>query len=63
MTIPFKKSPANFDQHVLFPTNVFDLLPEEHDCHVFELILDQIDTTELENQLKTIGQNAQQNFY
>lgn len=58
MIIPFKKSPAEFDQHILFPTNVFDLLPDEHDCYVFESILDQIDTFALENQFKTIGQNA-----
>ncbi len=31
MTIPFKKSPIEFKQHLLFPSNIFDLLPDEHE--------------------------------
>lgn len=30
MPIPFKSDPTKFNQRLLFPTNVFDLLPKEH---------------------------------
>ena len=34
MTIPFKSRPVEFPQHQLFPSNIFDLLPKEHECYL-----------------------------
>jgi hypothetical protein len=36
MPIPFKKDPIQFNQRLLFPSSVFDLLPNGHDCYVFD---------------------------
>ena len=58
MQIPFKKDPIEFDQRVLFPTNIFDLLPEEHDCYIYEEIFKQLDTRSVENTYCVKGQNA-----
>ena len=54
----FKDSPAEFDQHLLFPTNIFDLLPRDHDCFVYEAILHNIDTSEIEKNYHHLGQHA-----
>lgn len=54
----FKNSPAEFDQHLLFPTNIFDLLPKDHDCFIYEALLDHIDTSEVEKQYHHLGQHA-----
>ncbi|WP_442876556.1 transposase [Endozoicomonas sp. GU-1] len=54
----FKDSPAEFNQHLMFPTNIFDLLPPDHDCFVFEDIFRHIDTSEVEKQYHHLGQNA-----
>ena len=35
MTGPFKSDPVDAVQRELFPGNVFDLLPTEHDCYLF----------------------------
>ncbi len=58
MPPPFKASPSEYNQHALFPSNVFTLLPEDHECHVYKLLFEQIDTTELEKKYSHIGQNA-----
>jgi len=58
MSSPFKTSPSEYNQHALFPGNVFMLLPEDHECHVYKLLFEQIDTTELEKKYSPIGQNA-----
>ena len=42
----------------MFPTNIFDLLPPDHDCFVFEDIFRHIDTSEVEKQYHHLGQNA-----
>ncbi|MGI9278292.1 MAG: IS1182 family transposase [Endozoicomonas sp.] len=54
----FKDSPVEFDQHLLFPTNIFDLLPKDHDCFVYEAIFQNIDTSEVEKQYHHLGQHA-----
>ena len=58
MQIPFKKDPIEFNQRVLFPTNIFDLLPDEHECYVYEEIFKQLDTRSVENTYSVTGQNA-----
>ncbi len=58
MLPPFKASPTEYKQHVLFPSNIFTLLPEDHECHVYKLLFEQIDTSALEQKYSHIGQNA-----
>ncbi|MBW2207888.1 MAG: IS1182 family transposase [Deltaproteobacteria bacterium] len=58
MRIAFKKDPAEHNQRVLFPTNVFDLLPEDHDCFVYEEIFKQLKTSKVEQHYSVRGQNA-----
>lgn len=58
MTIPFKSSPVEFNQHLLFPSNIFDLLAEDHDCHLYHDLFQQLDTSALESTYKHTGQNA-----
>ncbi|WP_422492056.1 hypothetical protein [Endozoicomonas sp. ALD068] len=50
----FKDSPVEFDQHLLFPTNVFDLLPKDHDCFIYESIFQNINTSEVEKNITTL---------
>ncbi|HEC13048.1 MAG TPA: IS1182 family transposase [Acidiferrobacteraceae bacterium] len=58
MRIPFKTSPAEFDQHLLFPSNVFNLLPKDHECFLYTDLFGQLDTSVLESQYSAIGQRA-----
>ncbi|MFI3156660.1 MAG: IS1182 family transposase, partial [Methylococcaceae bacterium] len=58
MSIPFKSSPVEFHQHPLFPSNIFDLLPKDHECYLYADLFEQLDTTALESQYKVKGQNA-----
>lgn len=58
MTIPFKKSPIEFGQRQLFPSNIFDLLPDDHECYLYKDIFKQLDTANLESQYSRKGQNA-----
>ena len=58
MLIPFKKDPIEFNQRSLFPTNVFDLLPSDHSCFVYEDIFKQLDTSSVEQNYSVLGQNA-----
>ncbi len=58
MRIPFKSSPIELDQHLLFPSNVFDLLPEDHECYLYTDLFEQLDTSVLESQYSQQGQNA-----
>lgn len=55
---PFKKSPIEFKQSLLFPENIFDLLPNDHESYVYSDIFKQLDTSSIEKKYKTIGQNA-----
>ncbi|WP_257296194.1 transposase [Endozoicomonas sp. YOMI1] len=54
----FKDSPVEVDQHLLFPTNIFDLLPTDHDCFVYESLFQSIDTSEVEKKHHHLGQHA-----
>jgi transposase len=58
MTIPFKKNPIEFDQRLLFPSNIFDLLPDDHECYLYNDIFQQLDTSSLENKYSRKGQHA-----
>lgn len=58
MKIPFKKDPEEFRQPSLFSRNIFDLLSKDHECFIFDAILSQLDTSEIEKQYSVIGQNA-----
>ena len=58
MPIPFKKDPVEFKQRALFATNVFDLLPSDHPCYVYEDIFEQLDTSSVEEKFSVRGQNA-----
>ena len=58
MPIPFKSSPVEFNQHLLFPTNIFDLLPKDHECFLYADLFQQIDTSSLESLYSVKGQNA-----
>jgi transposase len=56
--IPFKESPIETDPQILSPSNLFDLLPDTHDCYVYEGIFQQLDATEVECKYSPKGQHA-----
>lgn len=58
MSIPFKKDPVEFNQSLLFPSNIFDLLPSDHECYIYEDIFKQLDTSSIEKKYSVLGQNA-----
>ncbi len=58
MSKPFKSRPDEFNQRLLFPTNIFDLLPSDHECYLYADILKQLDTSELEKMYSKLGQRA-----
>ncbi len=58
MSIPFKDHSVDYSQFGLFPANVFELLPNDHECFCFADLLGQIDTTEIEKNYQSIGQRA-----
>ncbi len=58
MSAPFKKSPIEFNQRLLLPSNIFDLLPDNHECYLYKDIFQQIDTSSLEDMYSPKGQNA-----
>ncbi len=58
MSIPFKKDPIEFTQRVLFPSNVFDILPKDHECFVYDDIFRKIDISGIEKKYSNLGQNA-----
>ncbi len=58
MTIPFKSHPVEFNQDLLFPSNIFDLLADDHECYLYSDLFQQLDTTSLESRYKYNGQNA-----
>ncbi len=58
MSVPFKKNPVEFNQRLLLPSNVFDLLPDNHECYLYNDIFQQIDTSSLESKYSPKGQNA-----
>jgi transposase len=58
MPVPFKEDPKEFRGRKLFAQNVFDLLPKDHDCFIYEDIFSQIDTKALEEKYSMLGQHA-----
>jgi transposase len=58
MTIPFKSPPVEFHQHQLFPSNLFDLLPQDHECYLYTELFEQLDTTQVEALYSVKGQHA-----
>ena len=58
MWIPFKKSPIEFNQRLMFPSNIFDLLPDDHECYLYNDIFQQLDTSSIEETYNRLGQNA-----
>src|SRR5664280_1587186 len=58
MSVPFKSSPVEFNQHLLFPTNIFDLLPKDHECFLYADLFQQLDTSSLESLYSVNGRNA-----
>jgi transposase len=58
MNIPFKKSPLTFNPALLSPPNIFDLLPNDHECFVCRDIFDQLDTSAIESLYNSKGQHA-----
>ncbi len=58
MSVPFKTSPSEYNQHVLFPSNIFTLLPDDHECYIYKPLFEQIETAALEKRYSRIGQNA-----
>jgi len=54
----FKASPVEFNQNLLFPPNIFDLLPKDHECYLYKDLFEQLDTSTLESQYSRKGQNA-----
>ena len=54
----FKDKPVEFDQRLLFPPNIFDLLPKDHDCYIYSEIFKNLDTSLIESQFSLIGQHA-----
>lgn len=47
MSVPFKSSPVEFNQHLLFPANIFDFLPKNHECFLYIDLFEQLDTSSL----------------
>jgi transposase len=58
MIIPFKKSPILLNAELLSPSNIFDLLPDDHECFVYSDLFDQLDTTAIEKLYSDKGQHA-----
>jgi len=58
MFIPFKSDFAKLDKAQHFSGNIFDLLPDDHDCFVFKDLFEQLDTSDIEAKYNRKGQNA-----
>ena len=58
MKPPFKPSPVELNQRLMFPSNVFDLLKDDHECYLYQDIFKQLDTSELEGNYSELGQWA-----
>ena len=54
----FKAYPQDYYQSQLFPANVFDLLPEDHECFLYRQLFGQLYTWEVEAQYSRRGQRA-----
>ena len=58
MPVPFKEDPKEFRGRKLFAHNVFDLLPKDDDCFIYEDIFSQLDTSALEEKYNMLGQHV-----
>jgi len=58
MPVSFKTSPIEFNQHLLFPVNIFDLPAADHECYLYADLFQQLDTSIVESQYKAKSQNA-----
>ncbi len=58
MFIPFKSDFVKLDKAQHFSGNIFDLLPDDHDCFVFKDLFEQLDTADIEAKYSCKGQNA-----
>ncbi|MBM3703173.1 MAG: transposase, partial [Actinobacteria bacterium] len=58
MPVPFKEDPEEFKGRKLFAQNVFDLLPKDDDCFIYEDIFSQLDTRALEEKYSMLGRHA-----
>ena len=54
----FKGYPADYSQSQLFLGNVFDLLPDDHDCFVYRDLFEQLDTSEVDALYSRRGQRT-----
>lgn len=54
----FKKDDFEYQHRNLFPSNVFDLLPDTHECYIYEDLISQLDTSEVEKNYSVLGQHA-----
>ena len=54
----FKRYRKDYCQSQLFATNVFDLLPEDHECFLYQELFEQLDTSEVEAWYSHRGQRA-----
>ncbi|MCY3777226.1 MAG: IS1182 family transposase [Candidatus Aminicenantes bacterium] len=54
----FKAYPKDYYQSQLFPANVFDLLPKDHECFLYRELFEQLDTSEVEARYSRRGQRA-----
>lgn len=58
MTPTFKPSPVELNQRLMFPSSVFDLLKDDHECYLYGDIFKQLDTSDLESHYSERGQHA-----
>jgi transposase len=58
MSVPFKKDPDEYDHRSLFATNIFDLLPSDHPCYIYETLFQGLDTSSVEEKYSNLGQHA-----
>lgn len=58
MTPLFKTAPTENQQRLLFPSNIYDVLADDHPCRVYYDLFQQLDTTEAEKQYSLLGQHA-----
>ena len=56
--IPFKQAPEQYLQGTFFPSNIFELLPKDHECVIYNDILEQIEVTRLYKNYSVLGQHA-----
>lgn len=54
----FKEDPLEFSNRRLFVSNVFELLASDHECYVYDDLMDALDTSELEKKFSVKGQKA-----